>query len=492
MFLKKIISIVLIVSPYFIFSPVLCQETDLNKPAPRIAVTSHTGKFNDHDLSYKAIVEESFLTSLQKNTAVASIITTSYIAEGSQPGADRPVMFIFNGGPGASSSPLHMNAFGPRLLKRGNGKNVLIDNSNSLLDVADLVFIDPPGTGFTRIFNADSSKKYWDVKGDALCFIDCIKKWVYKNKRETSQLFLCGESYGTMRAAEMLGLDSNLHFAGVILFSSFLDMTAVADEPENDMQYQLYLPSMAAAAFLHNKIDKKEKSLEQIFEEAISFVQKEYAPLLFKGNELSETEKKIAAEKISKLIGISPGKIFEHNLRISSGQFQKMLLADEEKRIGQLDAQITGPLNAPGVKPPYDDPSMFRFPSNRTDVARYFTATLNFPDTGMYRTLNLDVNAKWNWNSIKEFPGYISVAPAIAKAMKEQKDLRLFIAGGYYDLATPVYAVRYAMSHTDAPANRIIYSFFPTGHSIFEYEEQLGKLIKQIRDFIRYDKQKKL
>ncbi len=449
----------------------------------RISVTHHKGIFHEQAVEYKAEVREIFFDRDSSNSPDVSAITTSYIKENTT-SINRPVMFIFNGGPGASSSPLHMNAFGP--MRIGNRKDsfLLEQNPHSLLDIADLVFIDPPGTGFTRVFDKKLAGDYWDVKGDAQLFIDIIKKWKTDNQRESSPIFLCGESYGTARAAMIVGIAKDLPVAGVIFLSSVFDMSIVTPAPANDMPCVLFLPSMAAAAWYHHKLDASIKSAEQAYSEAINFGLNEYMTALAKGINLPSKEKERIAAKLSSLIGLPKQIILERDLRITPTDFELLLLAKENKRVGQLNAQVTGPLHNPGVKPPFDDPSMGVRPSTRNIVGRYFKQDLQFADTGSYRTLNLDVNSRWNWSSMMDEPGYSSVTPQLMNAMTKQPAMKIFVAGGYYDLATPLYAARFILEHAGIAAKRITYSNFPTGHSIFENEAELERLVQQIRQFM--------
>ncbi len=453
-------------------------------PVPRSALSHHNGIYNEQAVNYTAHVQEYFFSPDSAGSPAVSAIATSYIKLNVPSAGDRPVLFIFNGGPGASSSPLHMNAFGPWRIRGGKDSSSLIENPYSLLDIADLVFIDPPGTGYTRVFDSSGAARYWDVKGDAQLFADLIKKWKEENKRAGSPVFLCGESYGTTRAAAMLGLAKDLPVSGAILLASVFDFSIVAPAPGNDMPYVLYLPGMASVAWFHQKLDKRINSPEQAYAEAVQFSLNEYLPALAKGIHLPEKEREQTAAKLSSFTGLPKETILEKDLRITPKDFQLLLLAKEGKRVGQLNGQITGPLHNPGVKPPFDDPSMSSGPSTRGLVGKYFNQALRFADSAVYRTLNLDVNSRWNFSSMGEEFGYWTVAPGIIKALKEQPQLKLLVAGGYYDLATPVYAARYVLEHTRVPAGRVIYANFPTGHSIFDKEEELQKLAVLIRTFI--------
>jgi carboxypeptidase C (cathepsin A) len=469
------------VLPFFVL--ITARGQAIPESTERRSQTRQQGYFNGRPVRYTAIVQEHFFSPDSNHIPVVSAITTSYIKDTGASVADRPVLFVFNGGPGASSSPLHMSALGPKRFVPEKDSNMLVDNTYSLLDVVDLVFVDPPGTGFTRVFDTKAAGGYWDVKGDAQLFIDLIKKWKKENKRESSPLFLCGESYGTARAAAMLGIAEDLPVAGVIFLSSVFDLTIVNPALGNDMPYILFLPSMAAVATYHHKSGLN-STAEKAYSTAMQFALNEYIMALGKGVNLAIAEKKKIAYRLSQLTGLSQQLILEKDLRITPLDFEKNLLAAEGKRVGQLNGQITGPLNNPSVKPPFDDPSMSFKPSNRSAVTAYFKNNLQFADTGIYKTLNLVVNSRWNWNSLAEEVGYLTWAPGITKALKEQPKLKLLVAGGMYDMATPLYAGRYVLEHVGVTPNRVTYAAFPTGHSIFENEKELDKLVHLIRQFI--------
>jgi carboxypeptidase C (cathepsin A) len=466
-----------------VFILVLFAELFVQAQTPRLSVTNGVVTANGKEIRYKATVREIFLPI--KGNPVASAIVTSYEMEGADQ-KSRPLVFLFNGGPGASSSPLHMYAFGPVRLQKGPDSTRQISNAYSLLDVADLVFIDPVGTGFTQVLDEEKASVYWDVAGDAQAVIDIIKYWREENYRNASPFFICGESYGTVRAGEMLGIAEDFPVKGILLFASVLDFSVKAPVTGNEMPYILDLPSMAAVAWYHQKINRKGKTAEQYFAAAGEYAKGDYLNALFQGNTISEKQKHKVAAKLSELIGISTKSILDRNLRVTTDDFEMLLLEDKGLRIGKLNAQITAPV--PKEKKPYssrEDPSLIVNTALKGDyVGKYFVKTLGFPGTGLYRGVNFDVNGKWKWNSMDAYLGYFSVVPGLEKAMKENPHLRLLVAGGMYDLATPLYAARYMLEHSSIPKDRTTFLSFPTGHSIFDSEEQLAKLANEVRSFV--------
>jgi carboxypeptidase C (cathepsin A) len=238
---------------------------------------------------------------------------------------------------------------------------------------------------------------------------------------------------------------------------------------------------MAAISFYHHQSTVKAKDEVEIFNKASAFTGSTYFSALVKGNQLTDGIKRKIAKMLSQFIGLSPDSLLARDLRITPEDFQVMLLAGQDKRIGILDGRKTGPLHT-DLKPPFSDPSMSlgRDTAASRLMKSYFTSNLNFPDTGSYRSLNMAVNSKWNWSSAKkEF--YFTVVPEFAAAVKKDPALKIFIAGGIFDMATPLYSAKYQMDHSGIPPGRISFEVFPTGHSIFEDKAQLKILADKIR-----------
>jgi carboxypeptidase C (cathepsin A) len=332
-------------------SPQPAAPATTTTPAPRIAVTEHAGTYNGQPLRYTATVAETFVPGADGRPA-GSMITTAYIRQEVADRARRPVLFAFNGGPGASSTPLHLNALGPRrYVTAADGGRDMGDNPYSPLDAMDLVFIDPIGTGFSRPLPGADGQYFWSVTGDARSVRAFIQQWLKTNGREASPRFLCGESYGTTRAAQIVALGENLTFDGVLLLS----MTGEPAGP--DLPFVMLLPTYAATAAFHGKVDPAGRSPGEIFDEALHFAQRDYVTALLQGESLPPAEKARVAAEMSKRIGLPAAFIEEKGLRISRLDFMLNLLKDEGLRTGQIDARVTGRLeDHADKKPPYDDP----------------------------------------------------------------------------------------------------------------------------------------
>jgi len=458
--------------------------------APRISVTEHTGQFNGETVRYTATVAETFLRD-SAGRAEASVVTFAYVRTDVIDRASRPVMFAFNGGPGASSTPLHLAAFGPRRRTSDDSNPVMLENPSSPLDAVDLVFIDPVGTGFSRPFPGVSGKKFWSRTGDALSVRAVIKDWIRKNGRERSPKYLLGQSYGTTRAALILKHHGDLVFDGVLLFA------LVAEPAGLEMPFVASFPSFATTAWYHGRSANRDRTVEQVYEEAVEFARTDYVTALIRGSGLPAPERQRLAERMSAMIGLSPELILANDLRVPVDTFIFDLLKDHGLRTGMLDGRATARLDAPARKPPYNDPGLnYRppTPGDSSATARgpeargvftatgpdaYFKTVLGFRTNVTYNPLNLDVNRAW------DYEGMTDVNPEIGAAMRADPKLRALWAAGYYDISTPAYAARYALDHAGIPADRLTAVFFPAGHSAFTEDANLAILAKAVRDFVR-------
>ena len=473
----------------------LCAAPSDTAPSEAVAspvTTIHREQLNGHVVTYAATVGEDVLKDDKGNPA-ATIFSISYVRQGAEAPAKRPVIFLFNGGPGASSDPLHM-AFGPLTVSQSmdvgaastGAPRKLIANAYSLLDTADLVFIDPVGTGFSRLLPGGDGSRYWNVHGDARAVLGFIRDWLAKNGRAASPKFLCGESYGGFRLATMLGDAGDLKFDGAIFVSPALDMTATSDAPGNDMPYILSLPTMAVDAWYHNRIDRDGRTLDNVFASALQFAETDYAAALLKGSALPDADRQRIAEEVAARIGLSKQFVLDRNLRISVQDFVTGLLADKGLRLGRTDGRYTGVAAELAKKsPPYDDPAIAPGGSVAGLLTDYLEKDLKFPSTRPYITLAMTVNMKWGWTSGGRGPeAYINATPDVAKAMHENADLRIMTAGAYFDLATPLAATLYALDHAKLPKNHVVEKFYESGHSMYQHGPSHAKLAADVRAFV--------
>ena len=460
--------------------------------APRVAVTRHAGVFNGQSLRYTATVAETFVADASGQPA-AAVVTIAYVRDGVKDRTRRPVVFAFNGGPGASSSPLHMSALGPVIRPKaapgdrsGGG---WVANPASPLDAADLVFIDPVGAGFSRPFPGADTKGFSSVSGDAQAVKAVIQAWLKAHGREASPRFLAGESYGTTRAATIVKISPDLPFDGVLLIAMS------SDTPGREMPYVVALPSMAAGAWHHGKIDRAGRSVDQVFAEAARFARTDYVSALIQGSSLPPAERRAIAGRMSALVGLPADFIEARNLRISKNDWMFNILKDRTLRTGLLDMTVTAPLE-PGQDGAIDDPALGVTPRRAPGappapppspaaigpvpspvVGRYLTEVLKFPSAEPYYGVNFSVNAQWNYE------GRSNPYEALAAAMRSDPRLRLFWAAGYYDLTTPAYAGRYTLDQVGVPADQLTAAYFAGPHGVYDHPENLARFTQAVRDF---------
>jgi len=457
--------------------------------------TRHEIKIGGVKVPYTAIFGEIPLND-SNGQLQATISSTAYVVDGVRDRAHRPVLFLFNGGPGASSAPLHFNAFGPRRLtdeKDSSGQRKLVDNAYSLLDVADLVFIDPVGTGFSRERPGVRSGAYWSVEGDAAAALQLIRKWLADSGRGASPLFIAGESYGGFRLATMLKDSGDLPIVGLIFISPLLDASGSSDSVGNDQPYIFSLPSMAVAAWAHNKIDRAGRTIEQIYAEAEHFAQSDYAVALQQGSLLPAAERDRLASRMAGLIGLPAQTIAASNLRIDTQSFLEKLLAADGQIVGRLDTRVSAPkpdpAKAPKRPPGANDPALGLGATNviKSDpIKAYMARELGVHTARDYLSLTLDVNFRWNWQGEGGSPRfYVNPTPNIAAAMTKQPQMRVLLVGGYYDMAVPLMAPRYALTHAGVPMERVDMHAFVAPHSASQGDANLAVGSGVVRDFLR-------
>jgi carboxypeptidase C (cathepsin A) len=462
---------------------------------PIVAVTRHTGRFGGVAVSYTATVAETFLRN-PAGAPVASVVTIAYTRDDVRDRTHRPVMFLFNGGPGASSSPLHTTALGPMRRLGGNtgpasqGEVKWVENHYSPLDAFDLVFIDPVNTGFSRSFPGVDPRQWYNTQGDATAVKSVIAEWLRAHRRESSPRYLAGESYGTLRAAAMLKYGPALRFDGVLLI-------AVAGEaPGREMPYVVSLPTMAAGAWHHGKIDRAGRTVAQVYDEALAFARTEYVTALIRGASLPAADRQRIAARMSALIGLPAELIQAENLRVSKNTFMFNLLKDRGLRTGLLDMRVTAPLE-PGQLGDIDDPALGVVPKRvpgappgpppnpasigpvkSAAVAAYLRDQLKFQTDEPYYSINFTANSQWSHEA--RGGGF---AP-LAAAMRADPKLRLFWATGYYDLTTPSYSARYTFDQEGIPADRLTAVYFEGPHGVYKGEQNLASFTRAVRTFV--------
>lgn len=470
----------------FAAGPVAAQAVQqTGETTPRRAVTQHTGRFNDQTVAYTAVVEDHLVPGPDGRPG-ASVITIAYTRDGAGDPTKRPVIFAFNGGPGASSSPLHLSALGP-MRKAPAGQAGLVDNPFSPLDAADIVFIDPVGTGFSRALPGVDDKYWYTGATDAKAVQAAILDWLKANGREASPRYLAGESYGTTRAALIAADTETLTFDGVMLIALVGQVTG------REMPFVASLPTMAAGAWHHERIDRAGRTVDQVYEETLAFARSDYVEALIQGSSLAEADRRRIAERMSGLIGLPTDLILAENLRISSNVWMFNLLKDKGLRTGLLDVRVTSPMEA-GALGALDDPSLGVVPKGRAGgpaptpasigpivnqaLGDYVRNDLGFATDEPYYSLNFLVNAAWSHGDSPQ------AMDDLAKALHDRPQMRLFWAAGYFDLTTPAYAGRYVLDQVGVPADQLTAAYFAGPHGVYDGEDNLARFNETVRAFV--------
>jgi len=439
-------------------------------------------------------------------TAEASMFYVAYFKSGG--GASRPLTFFYNGGPGSSTMWLHMGAFGPRRIVTATDVHTpaapysVVNNAYSLLDATDLVFIDAPGTGFSRIAGKDKEKAFFGVDADAYAFCEFISQFLSKYGRWNSPKYLFGESYGTPRSAVVvneLESDRSVDLNGVILLSQILSFDLSPDRPTGnpgvDLPYETVLPTYAATAWYHKKLPGQHADLQALLAEVEQFAMGEYARALAAGSDLGPQERAAIAEKLHEYTGLPVSYILKADLRIDGGEFRQNLQEDGGLTTGRLDTRFSGPdIDPLSQRADYDPQAAALSSAYVSAFNDYARRELHY---GEGRTFKPSVQLFRTWNFSHQLPGQTqsfsarqgtNVMPDLANAMKLNPNLKVQLHAGYFDLATPFYQGIYEMHHLPMPLSlqsNIEYRFYESGHMVYAKDASLRALHDNVADFIR-------
>ncbi|HQS97417.1 MAG: peptidase S10 [Novosphingobium sp. 17-62-19] len=463
-------------------------------PEPNRVVAKRSGTFGGTRVAYTAIAGETYLKD-KDGKPTAAIFSTTYLKDGAEP--NRPVFFLFNGGPGSGSLWLHMGAFGPKrvnlpdALDDGAPPYDITDNPESLLDVADLVFIDPVGTGWSHALGTTDPKTFYGVKADAESIAQFIRLWLNEHNRWNAPKFLGGESYGTTRsaavAAELNRAYNDVALNGVILISAVLDFGLEAEDEGNELQHMGNLPSYAAAAWYHNKLTPRPATVEAVVAEARAFASGPYVAALLKGNSLPAEERATVRARMAQLTGLSEDYLERANLRVSPGRFYKELLRDRGLSIGRLDARYTGKDYDNAGEEPDNDPSFYGIDASYpAAVNTYLRGDLGYKTDRSY--VSIGPVGPWDWRIGVGRDTYVNVAPGLARTLRENSKTKVWVGQGWYDFATPFYFAEYAMNRPGWPQDRVEFHYYDAGHMMYVRDADRKKLSADLRDFIRRQK----
>lgn len=430
--------------------------------------------------------------------ARASIFHVSYERTDTKDSSTRPVMFAFNGGPGSSAVWLHIGVLGPKIVKLpGDGTIApfpparVTENPLSILDVCDLVFVDPVSTGYSRAEKDVKPGDFHGVDEDIESIGDFVRRWVSEHDRWASPKYILGESYGGIRVA---GLSNHLqsrygmNLNGVVLLSSLLDFSTLQPSQGNDLAYLVDLPSLTGVAHFHKKIQGDRDAL---IEESTKFAFGEYAAALLKGNDLDQATRATLAVKLERLTGIAAATWLAHDLRLDSSFFRCELLRKEGKVIGRFDGRVAWDATDKAAESPEYDPSYaLAYGAFSTAMLDYLGRELGCKEDQPYEILTTKVQP-WRWNTSNEV---VNLSGRLANAMRDNPHLRVMVMSGRTDLATPpegvAYSVRHMLNLPEGVRNNISTTYFDGGHMFYLNPADLIKCRADIVNFIQAGKPK--
>lgn len=418
----------------------------------------------------------------ENNRPIALFGFTAYFKE--NPEKNRPIIFAYNGGPGSSSYWLHLGIMGPkRIVVDDPNYNQaapyeLVNNEFSILDVADVVMMDPVGTGLSVPIGNATGKDFWGVDQDIRSVSLFIMQFLKTHNRLNSPKYILGESYGTFRNAGVMSylLDKGYALNGVIMVSAVFDLRTLFFAPNEDISYIAYFPTMAATSWYHDKVANKGSDLPAFVQELREFTEYEYAPALFKGNRITESEKSTIATKLQNFTGISSEIWKRADLKINAGEYFQELLRGTEETVGRLDSRYKGINIDPMSMNSFTDPQSDAIsPAYTMAFLDYFHGSLNVSKDLLYATSAYSKEGfRWDWkhqgNNFWGADAAVTTLPDMADALSKDPNVKVLIMNGYYDLATVFYGVEHSISHLDLPKSaldRIIMTYYEAGHMMY-------------------------
>lgn len=451
---------------------------------------------------YRVVAGETHLKN-DDGEPTGSIFSTTYIRDGNYDPRSRPVAFIFNGGPGSASLWLHMGVFGPRRVvlsseppgDDGAAPFNVQSNPESLIDVADLVFVDPVGTGFSHALgDTDPGETFWGVNEDAASLSQFIRLWLTENNRWSSPKYLLGESYGTTRIGALMnqlnGAWDDVAINGVVLISVVLDFKLDETSAGNDIGYIGLMPGYAATAWYHGKVDQSAwgGDYDRFLQDARDFATDAYLPALVRGVDMPSEERDQVIARLSDFIGLSETYLRRAHMRVSLSEFRTELLRDRGLSVGRLDSRFTAVEPNGNTNSPQGDPSGFGIDASYTAAMRdYFSRVLGVEMDRPYETLSYTVFPHWNWDAgtAGGNNSYVNVSPWLERSMRQNSDFRILAMNGIYDLATPFFATEMTFNRpTYQDQDRIELTYYEAGHMMYLHQPSIEAMARDVREFI--------
>jgi carboxypeptidase C (cathepsin A) len=457
--------------------------------------THHSVNVRGQTIAYTATAGMLPIRNEQTDAVEGGMYYVSYTKDGANP-STRPITFAFNGGPGSATVWLHLGAFGPKKVKLNADGTAppppytFEDNPNTLLDQTDLVFIDAVGTGYSRAATQALGARFWGLDEDLNSFREFIRLYLTRFDRMASPKFLAGESYGTTRASGLSGLlaDDGIALNGVVLLSSVLNFGYSSQVRGNDIGFINFIPTYTATAWYHKKLpaDLQKQSIEEVTAAAEKWSVGDYAAALMKGNKLTAAERQATIDQMARFTGLPKEIIDQNDLRVALGTFDSELMRDQHETVGRLDGRFTGfaPLSGGrGGGAGVGDPSDISIRNTFTPVLTDYTRReLNYRNEDTYYILGGGIG-RWNYPQ----NSYATVVPNLERAFAKNSYMKLYVAEGYYDAATPYWAVEYTLSHLSidpkVAKNNITVGKFTAGHMMYIDEPSMKKLRADLEKF---------
>ncbi len=482
--------------PYLLLLSLLLTTPGDAKPSAakeEPVVTHHAIELGGKKLAYTVTTGCLELTK-EDGSPRASVFFVAYTLDGKK-AAERPLTFSFNGGPGSSSVWLHLGLLGPRIVQMDDEGHPLpppyqlIDNPQTLLDLSDLVFIDPVSTGYSRAANGVKPDEFHGVQEDISSVAEVIRLYTTRYERWPSAKFLIGESYGTTRAAGLAAFlqeEYGMYLNGVMLVSSILHFQTARFDTGNDLPYILFLPTYTATAFYHHKLDAElSKNLEQTLRQAEAFAMGPYADALLRGDALPAAEQDRIAEQLARFTGLSKLYVQQSNMRVQIQRFTKELLRDQRRTVGRLDTRFQGVDRDASNAQTEFDPSYAAIQGPFTACLNtYMREELGYKNDANYEILTGNVQP-WSYRSYQN--RYIDMAEQLRQAITQNPHLKVLVANGYYDLATPYFATDYTFNHLQLEPelrDNIRMTYYPAGHMMYIQKASLVALKADIAKFM--------
>ena len=444
------------------------------------------GVFDGETITYTAALETFDIAGTDDRPA-ARLSAFSYVAEKVDENTQRPVLFVFNGGPISASLWLHIGAVGPKRVSAPDDLSApvdafeLVDNTHSPLDVADLVFFDPASTGFSHVVDGGDPSAFFSIEADAAQFVDFIEAWLARHRRDGTPVYILGESYGTMRAAEAAGQLAEEGgpppAAGVFLMGQAVNIIEYAQRRQNIISYVVSLPTLAAMGWEQDRVDRKGRNFETFIAEATKFGETDYLTALFQGNRLEDDELRRIADKLEEYTGIPADYYVENRLRISKEQYRTELLKSDGKVLGRSDGRYVG-------DDPRGDASGILTEAYLKGFKAYLSSVFDLEIGEEYKTLaNVGGLAGWEWGGSSPF-SHFDYSVRLNDAFEANPGFRLLIGNGYHDTMTTVGAAEYLAAQADWPMEQVRLSFYQGGHMAYSIDETAEAFGNDIRHWV--------